>query len=169
MRDDNLDNADNHDPLEAEQKLSALGVRHSEDGNQSLRKTPRRNGKGVNKNLAKSPTNAKVEGAVATPELVSASGGQFSADDFGGEKAFAGRKIIDFIKVAKPFAVISVILTLVGLAAIVTQGLNLGLDFTGGVSATVVYDQPVQQAQVHSTLARHKINDSVLQYTRSNK
>ena len=169
MRDDNLDNADNHDPLEAEQKLSALGVRHSEDGNQSLRKTPRRNGKGVNKNLAKSPTNAKVEGAVATPELVSASGGQFSADDFGGEKAFAGRKIIDFIKVAKPFAVISVILTLVGLAAIVTQGLNLGLDFTGGVSATVVYDQPVQQAQVQSTLASHKINDSVVQYLDSNK
>lgn len=169
MRDDNLDNADNHDPLEAEQKLSALGVRHSEDGNQSLRKTPRRNGKGVNKNLAKSPTNAKVEGAVATPELVSASGGQFSADDFGGEKAFAGRKIIDFIKVAKPFAVISVILTLVGLAAIVTQGLNLGLDFTGGVSATVVYDQPVQQAQVQSTLASHKINDSVVQYLGSNK
>lgn len=169
MRDDNLDNADNHDPLEAEQKLSALGVRHSEDGNQSLRKTPRRNGKGMNKNLAKSPTNAKVEGAVATPELVSASGGQFSADDFGGEKAFAGRKIIDFIKVAKPFAVISVILTLVGLAAIVTQGLNLGLDFTGGVSATVVYDQPVQQAQVQSTLASHKINDSVVQYLGSNK
>ena len=169
MRDDNLDNANNHDPLEAEQKLSALGVRHSEDGNQSLRKTPRRNGKGVNKNLAKSPTNAKVEGAVATPELVSASGGQFSADDFGGEKAFAGRKIIDFIKVAKPFAVISVILTLVGLAAIVTQGLNLGLDFTGGVSATVVYDQPVQQAQVQSTLASHKINDSVVQYLGSNK
>ena len=169
MRDDNLDNADNHDPLEAEQKLSALGVRHSEDGNQSLRKTPRRNGKGVNKNLAKLPTNAKVEGAVATPELVSASGGQFSADDFGGEKAFAGRKIIDFIKVAKPFAVISVILTLVGLAAIVTQGLNLGLDFTGGVSATVVYDQPVQQAQVQSTLASHKINDSVVQYLGSNK
>ncbi len=169
MRDDNLDNADNHDPLEAEQKLSALGVRHSEDGNQSLRETPRRNGKGVNKNLAKSPTNAKVEGAVATPELVSASGGQFSADDFGGEKAFAGRKIIDFIKVAKPFAVISVILTLVGLAAIVTQGLNLGLDFTGGVSATVVYDQPVQQAQVQSTLASHKINDSVVQYLGSNK
>ena len=169
MRDDNLDNADNHDPLEAEQKLSALGVRHSEDGNQSLRKTPRRNGKGMNKNLAKSPTNAKVEGAVATPELVSASGGQFSADDFGGEKAFVGRKVIDFIKVAKPFAVISVILTLVGLAAIVTQGLNLGLDFTGGVSATVVYDQPVQQAQVQSTLASHKINDSVVQYLGSNK
>lgn len=73
------------------------------------------------------------------------------------------------MKVAKPFAILSAILTILGLVAILTKGLNLGLDFTGGVSATVVYEQPVQQAQVQSALASHKINDSVVQYLGSNK
>ena len=85
------------------------------------------------------------------------------------EKLFAGRRIIDFLKVAKPFAIFSAILTILGLVAILTKGLNLGLDFTGGVSATVVYEQPVQQAQVQSALTSHKINDSVVQYLGSNK
>ena len=175
MNDDKLEDLeglDGSEPINPEQKLSELGVRRSDEmtSNTQHRKTPRRNGKGVNKNLVKqaaTPTdNATQNAGMAVANAPSA---EFSAEGFGGEKLFAGRRIIDFLKVAKPFAIFSAILTILGLVAILTKGLNLGLDFTGGVSATVVYEQPVQQAQVQSALASHKINDSVVQYLGSNK
>ena len=175
MNDDkleDLDGLDGSEPINPEQKLSELGVRRSDEiaSNKQHRKTPRRNGKGVNKNLVKQPaqpTNTATQNAEVA--VANAATAEFSAEDFGGEKFFAGRRIIDFLKVAKPFAILSAILTILGLVAILTKGLNLGLDFTGGVSATVVYEQPVQQAQVQSALASHKINDSVVQYLGSNK
>ncbi len=175
MNDDkleDLDGLDGSEPINPEQKLSELGVRRSDEmaSNTQHRRTPRRNGKGVNKNLVKQPaqpTNTATQNAEVA--VANAATAEFSAENFGGEKFFAGRRIIDFLKVAKPFAILSAILTILGLVAILTKGLNLGLDFTGGVSATVVYEQPVQQAQVQSALASHKINDSVVQYLGSNK
>ena len=175
MNDDkleDLDGLDGSEPINPEQKLSELGVRRSDEiaSNTQHRKTPRRNGKGVNKNLVKQPaTPTDTIPQSAGLAVANAATSEFSAEDFGGEKLFAGRRIIDFLKVAKPFAILSAILTILGLVAILTKGLNLGLDFTGGVSATVVYEQPVQQAQVQSALASHKINDSVVQYLGSNK
>ena len=177
MNDDkleDLDGLDGSEPINPEQKLSELGVRRSDEmaSNTQHRKTPRRNGKGVNKNLVKqpaTPTDTIPQNAGAGLAVANTATSEFSAENFGGEKFFAGRRIIDFLKVAKPFAILSAILTILGLVAILTKGLNLGLDFTGGVSATVVYEQPVQQAQVQSALASHKINDSVVQYLGSNK
>ena len=175
MNDDKLEDLeglDGSEPINPEQKLSELGVRRSDEiaSNTQHRKTPRRNGKGVKKNLVKQPaTPTDTIPQSAGLAVANAATSEFSAEDFGGEKLFAGRRIIDFLKVAKPFAILSAILTILGLVAILTKGLNLGLDFTGGVSATVVYEQPVQQAQVQSALASHKINDSVVQYLGSNK
>ncbi|UAY37064.1 protein translocase subunit SecF [Moraxella osloensis] len=175
MNDDKLEDVEGlegSEPTNPEQKLSELGVRRSDEiaSNTQHRKTPRRNGKGVNKNLVKQPaTPTDTIPQSAGLAVANAATSEFSAEDFGGEKLFAGRRIIDFLKVAKPFAILSAILTILGLVAILTKGLNLGLDFTGGVSATVVYEQPVQQAQVQSALASHKINDSVVQYLGSNK
>ena len=175
MNDDKLEDLeglDGSEPINPEQKLSELGVRRSDEiaSNTQHRKTPRRNGKGVNKNLVKQPaTPTDTIPQSAGLAVANAATSEFSAEDFGGEKLFAGRRIIDFLKVAKPFAILSAILTILSLVAILTKGLNLGLDFTGGVSATVVYEQPVQQAQVQSALANHKINDSVVQYLGSNK
>ena len=175
MNDDkleDLDGLDGSEPINPEQKLSELGVRRSDEiaPNTQHRKTPRRNGKGVNKNLVKQPaTPSDTIPQNAGLAVANAASAEFSAENFGGEKFFAGRRIIDFLKVAKPFAILSAILTILSLVAILTKGLNLGLDFTGGVSATVVYEKPVQQAQVQSALASHKINDSVVQYLGSNK
>lgn len=177
MNDDKLEDLeglDGSEPINPEQKLSELGVRRSDEmaSNTQHRKTPRRNGKGVNKNLVKqpaTPTDTIPQNAGAGLAVANTATSEFSAENFGGEKFFAGRRIIDFLKVAKPFAILSAILTILGLVAILTKGLNLGLDFTGGVSATVVYEQPVQQAQVQSALSSHKINDSVVQYLGSNK
>ncbi|WP_199488916.1 protein translocase subunit SecF [Moraxella osloensis] len=175
MNDDKLEDLeglDGSEPINPEQKLSELGVRRSDEiaSNTQHRKTPRRNGKGVNKNLVKQPaTPSDTIPQNAGLAVANAASAEFSAENFGGEKFFAGRRIIDFLKVAKPFAILSAILTILSLVAILTKGLNLGLDFTGGVSATVVYEKPVQQAQVQSALANHKINDSVVQYLGSNK
>lgn len=175
MNDDKLEDLeglDGSEPINPEQKLSELGVRRSDEiaSNTQHRKTPRRNGKGVNKNLVKQPaTPSDTIPQNAGLAVANAASAEFSAENFGGEKLFAGRRIIDFLKVAKPFAILSAILTILSLVAILTKGLNLGLDFTGGVSATVVYEKPVQQAQVQSALASHKINDSVVQYLGSNK
>lgn len=175
MNDDKLEDLeglDGSEPINPEQKLSELGVRRSDEiaSNTQHRKTPRRNGKGVNKNLVKQPaTPSDTIPQNAGLAVANAPTAEFSAEGFGGEKFFAGRRIIDFLKVAKPFAILSAILTILSLVAILTKGLNLGLDFTGGVSATVVYEKPVQQAQVQSALTSHKINDSVVQYLGSNK
>ncbi|MFW2178095.1 MULTISPECIES: protein translocase subunit SecF [unclassified Moraxella] len=183
MRDKHdIDNAeDSLEPIDPQQKLSELGVAQTSD-HQSVKKnrrTPRRNGRGVNQNLQKTPrvttadniSNANTTSvpALATSHIDNLGGENLNSDSFGGEKQLAGRRIIDFMKFAKPFAIFSAILTLVALIAIVAKGLNLGLDFTGGVSATVVYDQPVQQVQVQNTLTSHKIDDSVVQYLGSNK
>lgn len=169
-----LDNADSVDKQNAEQKLQHMGVYQvSQDKSvKRERRTPRRNGKGVNKNLSKNPKTTEMPAQTpVTTELVenpNVANDDFG-QDFGGEKTLIGRRIIDFMKVAKPFAIFSAILTIITLIAIFAKGLNLGLDFTGGVSANVVYEQPVEQAQVQSALQSHQINDGAVQYLGSNK
>ena len=128
MNDDkleDLDGLDGSEPINPEQKLSELGVRRSDEmaSNKQHRKTPRRNGKGVNKNLVKQPAQP-TDTATQTAGLAvaNATSAEFSAEDFGGEKFFAGRRIIDFLKVSKPFAILSAILTILGLVAILTHG-----------------------------------------------
>lgn len=162
---DNLTNTPNN----PQDTLAELGVvtTNEERSVKRQRKGPRRNGKGGTKNVAaqNTPPAEPTLVAMPNPEVTD----NFSAEDFGGEKSLEGHHIIDFMKIAKPFAILSAILTLVGLVAIVTKGLNLGLDFTGGVSATVVYEQPVERSQVQKTLASHKIDESVIQYLGNNK
>lgn len=178
--DDALDDALTPDTnaQDAQQRLADLGVQSLTAGDtpRHQRRAPRRSGRGGNhatKSRQSTPTNAPTTDArqdtagnaadqnhevlIATPAAV------------GDEKTLTGKRVINFMKVAKPFAVLSLILTLVGLGAILVKGLNLGLDFTGGVSATVVYEQPVQQAQVQQALASHQINDGVVQYLGSNQ
>ncbi|MCH4247968.1 protein translocase subunit SecF [Acinetobacter populi] len=72
-------------------------------------------------------------------------------------------KIIDFMKIAKPAAIFSIILTLASIFFLVTKGLNLGLDFTGGVSAELNYSQPVKQSDVSKALVQAGFTDPVVQ------
>lgn len=167
------DDALNNEPSTESQTLAQLGVAPASD-EQSIkrqRKAPRRNGKGIQKTAVKKTRTDEVPSQdvlVATPKSTQEKA-DFSADEFGGEKSFIGRRIIDFMKVSKPFAVLSVILTLVGLVAILSKGLNLGLDFTGGVSATVAYEQPVERSQVQNALATHHIKEGAIQYLGNTK
>lgn len=82
----------------------------------------------------------------------------------GGVKAIGNKRVIPFMKLEKPMALLSIILVVVSLGAIFINGLNLGLDFTGGVSADVTYEQPVEQTEVIQTLADSGFDDAVVQY-----
>lgn len=73
-------------------------------------------------------------------------------------------KIIPFMRIRKPMAIISLLIVLIGLVSIVTKGLNLGLDFTGGTSVELAYAQPVEQAAVQEALEKAGIKDTVVQH-----
>ena len=78
-------------------------------------------------------------------------------------------RIIDFMKIAKPAAIISILLTLASIFFITTKGLNLGLDFTGGVSAEINYSKAVSQTEVIQSLEKAGFKDAVAQTLGSNK
>lgn len=77
--------------------------------------------------------------------------------------------IINFMKIAKPAAIISILLTLASIFFISTKGLNLGLDFTGGISAELNYSQAVKQTEVIQALEKAGFKDAVAQTLGSNK
>jgi len=102
-----------------------------------------------------------------------------------------GERVIPFMKAALPAAVISLLLTLASLFFIATKGLNLGLDFTGGVAAELNYAptkglnlgldftggvaaelnyaQPVKASEVTAALTKAGFHDPVVQTLGSNR
>lgn len=72
-------------------------------------------------------------------------------------------RIIPFMKIALPAAVFSIILTVASIFFIATKGLNLGLDFTGGVSAELNYTNPVKSEAVTQALSKAGFDDAVVQ------
>lgn len=177
---------DNNNPLEQENNPEPNGL--NSEASTRRRKKPRRDGKGSN-----SQTNhatAKTSGSKARrsgksadkgsqalttqtsdatdTNLVSADLGD-AADDAaayaeGGIKAIGDQRIIPFMKIEKPMAILSLILVIGSIIAIAVNGLNLGLDFTGGVSADVRYENPAEQVDVVKALADNGFDDAVVQY-----
>ncbi|WP_352337863.1 protein translocase subunit SecF [Psychrobacter sp. 16-MNA-CIBAN-0192] len=82
----------------------------------------------------------------------------------GGIKSIGTQRIIPFMKIEKPMALLSIFLVIGSIIAIAVNGLNLGLDFTGGVSADVRYEQPAEQVEVVKALADNGFDDAVVQY-----
>ena len=80
-----------------------------------------------------------------------------------------GERVIRFMKIATPAAIFSILLTIASLFFILTKGLNLGLDFTGGVSAEVLYQKPADQNDVTKALANAGFKDVVVQTLGSEK
>lgn len=72
-------------------------------------------------------------------------------------------RVINFLKIAKPAAIFSIILTIASVFFLVTKGLNLGLDFTGGVSAELNYTQGVKQSDVIQALEKAGFKDPIVQ------
>lgn len=60
--------------------------------------------------------------------------------------------------------VISIVLIVVSVTSFFVRGLNFGLDFTGGTLVEVSYKDPVEVAQVRSTLKEAQIEDAIVQH-----
>lgn len=58
----------------------------------------------------------------------------------------------DFLSVRKIFYCISGFIVLVGIISLCTKGLDLGIDFAGGRSYTIRFDQPVKTADLREAL-----------------
>lgn len=149
------------------------------------RNKPRRDGKGSNtqtndttKGSAKTSSRGKKGSQalttqaldsnslepITTHELVADAADDAAAQSAGGIKAIGDQRIIPFMKIEKPMGILSIILIIGSIIAIAVNGLNLGLDFTGGVSADIKYEQPVEQVAVVKALADNGFDDAVVQY-----
>lgn len=166
---------------------SGGGDNPNENNERRRRNKPRRDGKGSN-TQANNPTTAKTgkdkarrsgqstkdNQALATQASNASVDNDHNhmidsvADDAavkeGGIKAVGNQRIIPFMKIEKPMAILSLLMVIGSIIAIAVNGLNLGLDFTGGVSADVRYEQPVEQVEVVQALADNGFNDAVVQY-----
>ncbi|MGP5338049.1 protein translocase subunit SecF [Psychrobacter maritimus] len=175
---------DNNNPLEQQNSPEPNGS--NSEASTRRRKKPRRDGKGSNTqsnktsktSLSKNKTRrgdkdaSQDSHALATqamdPNLNNLDIGDAednaAAEAEGGIKAIGEQRIIPFMKLEKPMALLSLLMVIGSIIAIAVNGLNLGLDFTGGVSADVRYEQPAEQVEVVKALADNGFDDAVVQY-----
>ncbi|MCG8325937.1 MAG: protein translocase subunit SecF [Thiotrichales bacterium] len=71
---------------------------------------------------------------------------------------------INFMSQRKAAFVVSVILLLVSMSSLLTQGLNFGIDFTGGTIVEVGYPGAVELGEIRTALADSKFQKAVVQY-----
>lgn len=71
---------------------------------------------------------------------------------------------IDFIGKRKIAWIISAILIVISLVSIVTRGLNLGIDFTGGTLVEVGYENSVELAPIRKALESAQFKDVIVQH-----
>ncbi len=90
--------------------------------------------------------------------------GEYTASPY-----LAGRKVINFMRIRKSMTLISLSIVLIGVFAIFYKGLNLGLDFTGGVVADLQYTHDVQPEALASALSKAGFKDAVVQYAGSDQ
>lgn len=67
------------------------------------------------------------------------------------------------------FFALSLLIILPGLFSIMTQGFNLGIDFTGGTLIDIKFAKPVTVAQVRAVLEDYKLENSVVQLAATEK
>lgn len=71
---------------------------------------------------------------------------------------------IDFIGHSRPAAILSGVLILTAIVSLAIQGLNFGLDFTGGTLVEFHYSEPVALDGVRDALAEVGYGDAVVQH-----
>ena len=80
-----------------------------------------------------------------------------------GRKMFGPTRIIDFMKLRSIATVFSVVLLLGSMATLFTNGINFGLDFTGGTLVELAYDRPANVAEVRQQLDKMGYGDAIAQ------
>lgn len=71
---------------------------------------------------------------------------------------------IDFMGKRKLAVIFSSILIIISIASLAIQGLNLGVDFTGGTLVEVGYDEVVELESIRSSLAASEFGEATVQY-----
>ena len=71
---------------------------------------------------------------------------------------------IDFMGKRKLTTIFSAILMVVSIVSLATQGLNFGIDFTGGTLVEVGYDKAVGLESIRSGLAASEFGEATVQY-----
>lgn len=71
---------------------------------------------------------------------------------------------IDFMRLRLPALVVSTLVNLIGILSLIFQGLNLGLDLTGGAVVEVGYKDPVELSQVRSDLVEGGFHGATVQH-----
>ncbi len=70
----------------------------------------------------------------------------------------------DFMKYRRHWAVVSTLLSLLGLSVVVFhRGLNIGIDFAGGTQVVVQFLQPPTADELRESLARGGLGDAIIQ------
>ena len=69
----------------------------------------------------------------------------------------------DFMGIRRIAGTVSFLLVLISLISLFVQGLNLGIDFTGGTMIELSYKQPADLQKVRDTLKENKYNDAIVQ------
>ncbi|MBU1330850.1 MAG: protein translocase subunit SecF [Gammaproteobacteria bacterium] len=72
-------------------------------------------------------------------------------------------RTINFMGVRNLAFAMTVVLTLVAIAAVAFKGLNFGLDFTGGTQIELGYEQPADLGKVRAQLAEGGFGDAIVQ------
>lgn len=73
------------------------------------------------------------------------------------------KKTIPFMAIRNLAFAITLILTVVGIAALAVKGLNFGLDFTGGTLIELQYEQPADLERIKRELGQAGYTDAVVQ------
>jgi preprotein translocase subunit SecF len=76
----------------------------------------------------------------------------------------AEQRIVRFMRHRKLIAAFSLVVVLIGLVSLVTRGLNLGQDFTGGTTAEISFAKPVDQEVVKEALEKAGFKDALVQH-----
>ncbi len=70
---------------------------------------------------------------------------------------------INFLAARKLAMGMSVVVLIIAIVSLVIHGLNLGVDFTGGVTVQVSYPQPADLRQIRNTLSAVGYKDAIVQ------
>ena len=71
---------------------------------------------------------------------------------------------IDFMRWRQLAMIWSVVVLLIAIMSLLTRGMNLGLDFTGGTVLEVKYPQPVEIPQIRAALDQAGFKDAQTQH-----
>ncbi|MBC6427765.1 MAG: protein translocase subunit SecF [Cellvibrionales bacterium] len=79
------------------------------------------------------------------------------------------KKIIDFMRWRGLAALLSAIILVASIASLALQGLNLGLDFSGGTLLELRYDRPADVQQVRTQMLEQGLDSAVVVHFGSDK